>query len=107
MSDLHDNAIEVLLREQFEGPVPEDGFCDRVMQALPPRRRHHAWPLAAGVLAGTVTCWLSLVSAPLLRLGWRDWLAGAVSPPAIILLSTMAGISLLALAWTAAEADDH
>jgi hypothetical protein len=52
-------------------------------------------------------CWISLSSAPLLRMGWQDWVAGELSAPAVILLATMAGCSLLALVWTAAEAEDR
>ncbi|HEX4534708.1 MAG TPA: hypothetical protein VH000_10790 [Rhizomicrobium sp.] len=106
MSDRQDD-IENLLMEQFDGPVPDGGFCERVMQVVPARRRRYAWPLALGIAAGAVLCWLSLLSAPLVRTGWHDWLSGELSAPALTLLVTMAGISLLALAWTAAEADDR
>jgi len=54
-----------------------------------------------------VACWLSLLSTPLLRIGWKDWLSGEPSAPALILFAAMAGVSLLAMAWTAAEADDR
>jgi hypothetical protein len=107
MSDLHDDDIDRVLLEQFEGPVPDGGFCDHAMQGLPTRRRRYAWPLALGIAMGGIMCWLSLHSAPLVRAGWRDWLSGEVSAPAFILLAAMAGISLLALAWTTAEADDR
>jgi hypothetical protein len=107
MSGLDDDAIDAVLLERFEGPVPDDGFCDQVMQSLPARRRRAAWPLALGIAAGGILCWLSLHTAPLVRIGWRDWLSGAPSAPAIILLAAMAGISLLALVWTTAEADDR
>jgi hypothetical protein len=87
--------------------VPDDGFCDRVMPHVPARRRRHAWPLAAGILAGGALCWLSLHATPLLQTGWRDWLSGELSAPALILLATMTGISLLAAGWSVAEADDR
>jgi hypothetical protein len=106
MTDLHDDAIDRLLLDQFEGPVPDDGFCDCAMQSLPPRRSY-PWPLALGIIAGGILCWLSLHSAPLVRIGWRDWLSGELSAPAITLLAAMAGISVLALAWTTAEANDR
>ena len=106
MSEPEDDAVDALLLAQFEGPVPDDGFGDAVMHRLPPRRRRHAWPLAAGLVAGAMVCWLSLLSAPLVRIGWRDWLAGELSAPAVTLLLVMASISLLTLAWTIAEADD-
>jgi len=106
MTEFEDDAVDKILRDRFEGPVPDDGFCDDVMQVLPARRRN-AWPLAAGIAAGGVACWLSLLSTPLLRIGWKDWLSGEPSAPALILFAAMAGVSLLAMAWTAAEADDR
>jgi hypothetical protein len=102
-----DDAVEGFLLEHFDGPVPDGGFCDRAMQLLPARRRRHTWPSITGVVAGGVTCFLSLLSTPLLRIGWRDWQSGQLSAPTLILLATMAGISLLALAWTTAEAYDR
>ncbi|MEI9996462.1 MAG: hypothetical protein WDM91_17830 [Rhizomicrobium sp.] len=106
MSEREDDPVDALLLERFEGPVPDEGFCDGVMQRLPPRRHDPAWPLAAGVVAGVTVCWLSLLSSPLLRIGWRDWLSGERSASAVTLLLVTAGISLLTLAWTMAEADD-
>ncbi|HEY2344875.1 MAG TPA: hypothetical protein VGH80_03210 [Xanthomonadaceae bacterium] len=102
-----DNDFDTLLRRSFDGPTPDAGFSDRVMQQIPARRSRSAWPLAAGVFAGFVLCWLSLFQSPLWRTAWHDWFAGAWSATAIIPLAIMAGLSLLALAWTLAEADDH
>ncbi|HEY0198735.1 MAG TPA: hypothetical protein VGC19_09370 [Rhodanobacter sp.] len=107
MSDLHDDAIEALLRKQFDGAVPDDGFSGRVMQRLPAHRRHRTWPLWVGALAGTAACFESLLSAPLLHIGWRDWAGGELSASAIVLLSAIAGMSLLACWWSIAEADDR
>jgi hypothetical protein len=107
MSHLQDDAIEALLQKQFNGPTPDEGFSDRVMQRLPLRRRRMAWPLWAGIAGGAGACWLSLLSAPLLREGWRGWLSGQLSAPAITLLLTIAGMSLLASWWSVAEADDR
>lgn len=103
----NDDAVERLLLAHFEGPVPDDGFCDRAMQRLPVRRRLQVWPLALGMTLGGALCWLSLLSTPLLHAGWRDWLSGNWSAPAVVLTATMAGVSLLALAWTAAEIEDR
>jgi hypothetical protein len=102
-----DDEIEALLRSQFDGPLPDAGFSERVMQQLPARRRRVAWPLWAGVLAGVGACWWQLLSAPLLHAGWRDWSSGQLSVPAIILLTVVAGISLLASWWSVAEADNR
>lgn len=107
MNHFDDNEIEALLLKQLEGPVPDNGFSDRLMQRLPPRRRRAVWPLWAGVLAGTAACWLSLLSTSLLHVGWQDWISGELSAPAIILVSAVAGMSLLACWWTTMEAEDH
>ncbi|RQO54666.1 hypothetical protein DBR47_21550 [Paucibacter sp. KBW04] len=102
-NDLDDDAIERLLQQQFEGPVADDGFCARVMEQLPARRRQSAWPVCLGLLAGMATCWMLLADSPLLRKGWADWLAGAPSPSAITLWLASGVLALLALAWGLAE----
>lgn len=38
---------------------------------------------------------------------WQGWLGGEGSVPALVMLSVMAGMALLALGWSLAEADDH
>jgi len=106
MNDQMEDAIDALLREQFDGPVPAAGFCDQVMARLPARRRRHRWPLAAGVLAGVAMCWFSLWSSPITYIGWRDWLSGELSAPALTLFLSIMCLAILALAWTIAEADD-
>lgn len=107
MTDEMEDAIDVLLREQFEGLVPDDGFCERVIEQLPARQRRVDWPLVAGTLAGAAMCWFSLWSAPITYVAWRDWLSGELSASAITLFISMMGVSILALAWTIAEADDR
>jgi hypothetical protein len=107
MSHSHDDEIEALLRKQFDGPVPDDGFSERVMQRLPPHRRRAAWLSWAGILVGAGSCWLSLLSTPLLHIGWQDWMGGELSPLAIYLLMVLTGISLLAFCWAMMEADDQ
>jgi len=106
MSDLNDDAIDQLLRDQFEGPVPDDGFCDRAMQTLPTRRRT-TWPLALGITLGGLLCWLTLQATPLVRAAWHDWVSGQPSAPAIILLAAMTGLSLLAAGWSIVETNDR
>ena len=105
MSEHEDDAVDALLLAAFEGPMPDEGFCDNMMQRLPARRRYVWWPLAAGLAAGAALCFLTLQSAPLMRTGLRDWLSGQLSAPALTLLLVMAGISLLTLVWTMEEAD--
>lgn len=107
MSDSRDEMIEALMRRQFDGPVSDDGFSARVMLRLPLRRHYVTWPLWIGVLVGAGACWSSLLFSPLLQLGWRDWLDGELSVPAIILLLVMAGMSVLAGWWGVAEAGDR
>jgi len=107
MNHSYDDAIEALLRKQFDGPLPDDGFSEHVMQRLPPRRRRVAWPLWAGFLVGSGTCWLSLLFSPLLQDGWRDWVDGDLSVSTITLLVAMTGMSLLAGWWSMTEADDR
>jgi hypothetical protein len=107
MNPIHDDDIDALLRQSFDGPTPDAGFSDRVMQHVLPRRRRSARPLAAGVLVGVVLCALSLLNSPLWRAAWHGLRVGEWSSSTIIMLSTMGGMSLLALVWTLAEADDH
>ena len=106
MNELSEDAIEILLRQQFDGPVPDAGFAEHVMQALPPRRRHSRWPAWTGLAAGVVACWLALLPSPLLHAAWRDVLRSRWSVADITLLLVMGGMALLALAWGVAEADD-
>lgn len=107
MNPINDDDIDALLRKSFDGPLPDAGFCDRVMQQLPPRRHRSARPLLAGVLGGVLLCALSLFASPLWNAAWRGWLVGEWSTSTLIALGMMAAMSLLALAWTLAEADDH
>lgn len=107
MNDEMEEAIDVLLRGRFEGPIPDDGFCETVMDRLPARRRRISWPLVVGTLAGAAMCWFSLWSSPIPYIGWRDWLSGEMSGSAIALFISMISMPILALAWTIAEADDR
>ena len=106
MNENMDDLIDTMLRERFEGPVRADGFCERVMDKLPTRRRRSAWPLVAGVIAGAAACGVSLWSAPITQTGWRDWFSGELSASGVALLITMTGMTMLALAWAIAEMDD-
>lgn len=106
MNHPKDDAIDALLRRQFEGAVADDGFCDRVMEQLPARRRA-TWPLWAGILAGVAACASSLWSMPLLRAGWRDWAGGMPTTPALAVLLVLAVMALLAMVWSLYEADDR
>lgn len=107
MNKSHGDTIEALLRQQFEGPVADDGFSERVMQHLPLRRRRTAWPLCLGVLTGAATCWVCLINVPLLHVGWRDWVAGELSTSVIGMWLAMAVMSLLAMGWGLTESKNH
>ncbi|WP_333681540.1 DUF5056 domain-containing protein [Dyella sp.] len=99
MKESQDDTIDALLRQQFEGPVADDGFSEKVMQHLPPHRRRKVWPMWVGVLLGAAACWICLINVPLLHVGWRDWLAGEPSTSAIGMLLAIAAMSLLAMGW--------
>lgn len=107
MNQSQDDAIEGLLRKQFDGPVLDEGFSRRLLQRLPQRRRRVTWPLWFGIATGAVACWLALLSSPLPRTAWRDWMSGEWSAPTIMLLLAALGMAMLALAWGVAEADDR
>ena len=107
MKDRLDDVIDGLVREQFNGPVLDDGFCERVMGQIPARRRRNNWPLAAGFLAGLLACWANLWSASITYVGWQDWLTGELSVSVIALFLSMALMAILALTWIIAEADDQ
>jgi hypothetical protein len=107
MSPIDDDDIDALLRQSFDGPTPDAGFSDRLMQQLPPRRRRFAWPLVAGVLTGTALGVLSLSNSPLWRASWQGWMVGEWSASGLVVVSMMAGLTLLAVGWSLAEADDH
>lgn len=102
-----EDVYDAMLREDFEGPVPDGGFCDRVMDRLPARRRQINWPTVAGTVAGLATCGVSLWSAPIIHMGWRDWLSGDLSASVIGLFISTGSVAILALAWAIAEADDR
>jgi hypothetical protein len=105
MNDPHDSSIDALLRQHFEGPVADDGFCDRVMRQLPARRRARRWQLPVGILAGLGACLWSLSSTPLIRAGWQDWMRGSLSSAAVMMLLAFMGMSLLASWWALTESE--
>lgn len=107
MNDDTDNAIDRLLRDSAPDPVADKGFCAGLIERLPPRRPRAKWPLAVGVVAGILACWLSMRSAQIAVAGWHDWLAGDLTSSALVLLVLAAGLGLLALAWALAEAQEH
>lgn len=106
MNDDDDHALDALLRAQFDGPVPDDGFSAAVMDRLPARPRPNNWPTIVGIVGGIALCWLALSSSTLANVGVQDWIAGRLSAPAAALLISIAAMAMLALAWTIAELDE-
>ena len=39
MNSIHDDDIDALLRQSFDGPIADVGFCDRVMHQRHGRSR--------------------------------------------------------------------
>lgn len=107
MMDETDKLIDSLLCEQFEGPVPDEGFCERVMEQLPASKKRRNWPLVAGAVTGVVTSWILLGRSPVTQTGWRDWLSGDLSASAITLFIAVTGLAILTMVWTIAEADEQ
>jgi hypothetical protein len=108
MNQSQDDAIEGLLRAQFDGPLRDEGFSGQVMHRLPQRRHGRiTWPLWIGVVAGAATCWLALLPSRLLREGWQDWTGGHWSVTGLAMLSALVVMILLAFAWSVAEAGDR
>lgn len=105
MNPAQEDEIDALLHAQFNGPVADEGFSDRVMHELPNRRRRTGWTLWAGLLAGMAASWLALLPSPLLRTGWHDAVQGSWSVPLVGVLSVLGAMAVLALAWAVAEAD--
>jgi hypothetical protein len=107
MNDEIDDGIDRLLRAGAPDPVADEGFCARLAEALPPRRSGARWPVALGIVAGIAACWITMGSAQVTQAGWQDWLAGELTPSALVLLAAAAGLCLLALAWALAEAQEQ
>ncbi len=106
MNPSPEDEVEALLHEQFDGPIADNGFSDRLMRQLPHRRRRATWPLWTGILTGAAACWLTLLPSPLLHLGWRDSVNGEWSAASVSMLLVMLVMVMLALAWAVVEADN-
>ncbi|WP_084583207.1 hypothetical protein [Sphingomonas azotifigens] len=106
MSAEADDAIDALLRRSFDGPVEDGGFTDRVMRTLPRRHRHGAWCSLVGMIAGAVSCWVTVGSSPIMLMAWQIWVSGRPSVSLLSLVLAVMGLSVLGLIWTISEAAD-
>lgn len=97
-----DAALDAALRRTFEGPVADQGFSTRVMQALPARRRRLGWlpgmTLLGGALAGIALAPASMWGA--LAAEWQSGAFGTASAATCVLLLAM---SLLSCGWALDE----
>jgi hypothetical protein len=103
MNDISDRQIEELLRRDFSGAVPEDGFSVRVTRALPARRRQLPWLLPTAALAGGLMAWLSLLPSPLLQRAAQEWLAGSFGAASAGVCGLLLGVLLLGCGWALDE----
>lgn len=103
MNDISDQKIDDLLRRQFAGPVPDDGFLARVTRALPARRRPRPWLLPVAALAGSLLAWLTLLPSPLWQQVAHEWLAGGFGASSAGVCVLLVGVSLLGCGWALEE----
>lgn len=107
MTGYGENDLDFLLRNQFAGPVDEDGFSARVMARLPARQQRIQWPMFAGTFAGLIAYWLSLWTAPISFSSWQDWVSGRPVESVLSLCIVALGIAVSALGWALSESDDE
>ncbi len=106
MAEEPNDPIEDLLRERFEGAVPEDGFSGKVMQRLPQRRRFQGWLPAVGVLLGAVASGVGLFWGRLPEVVWRGGTSGHMTGAVIVWMAIAGGISMMGMGWAVVEGDD-
>lgn len=98
-----DDKLDALLRRQFPGPVADDGFAARVMQALPPRRQPRTWLLPGAAVAGSLLAWLALMPSPVWRQATQEWLAGDLGAATLGLGVIAFAVTLASCAWSLEE----
>lgn len=98
-----DDALDALLRREFEGHVPDDGFSERVARALPPRPRRHAWPLPLAAVCGGVLAWAAVSPSPLWGDVAREAAAGVPGAASAVLFTVALGLGALCGAWALEE----
>ncbi len=98
------DAIDELLRQEFPGAVPDDGFTERVMCALPARRPQRPWVMPTAAIAGGLLAWLALMPIPLWEHVTSEWQAGNIGQNSVVLIALLFGTSLLGCWWALEEA---
>jgi hypothetical protein len=105
MTENIDQKLEELLRTEFSGAVPDDGFTARVLRTLPARPPRRAWMMPTACLTGGLLAWLALLPAPLWQLIASQWPASGIGSSAVVLtLSILLGMGLLGCVWALEEA---
>ena len=106
MNDMpqHDDALERLLLRTGIDPVADDGFSDRVLSALPPRRRRRQAlvPGIAAVIGASLAAW-QLSGAALVQATAIEWQAGALGPAGTAVLSSVIALGAGLVGWAMTE----
>ncbi len=105
MRDFDERTLDALLRREFDATTADDGFSERVMLSLPPRRPQRTWLLPAATLAGGLLAWASLSRLPLWQLAVDEWGAGQPGGAAVLAGAVGLAAGLLACGWAMSEAD--
>jgi hypothetical protein len=103
MNGISDQKLDDLLRRNLAGAVEDNGFTERVMHALPSRRRQQRWLLPGAAMAGGVLGWSALAPSPLLEQLTREFLAGAFGTTSALFCLVLFGVSLLGVGWALEE----
>ncbi len=103
MNETPDDALDVLLRREFEGPVPDEGFAARLSRSLPPRRRRRAWPLPLAAVTGGVLAGAAVATSPLWGDVAREAAAGVPGAASALLLTVALCLGALSCAWALEE----
>jgi hypothetical protein len=103
MNEISDQQIDELLRRDFRGGVPDDGFSGRVIHALPARRRPRPWLLPIAALVGSLLAWLALLPSSLLQQAAQEWIAGSFGATSAGVWMLLLSVSMLGCGWALEE----
>jgi hypothetical protein len=98
-----ETSVDELLRELYEAPVADDGFCDRVMQKIPKRRKTNYVYLAVAFAVGMLAFLWQIGSTSLFQQGWHDLAQGQFSFAVMLVCVVFFGVSLSVSAWLLTE----